>query len=161
VGPGGRILVQRDTLFEEYVIAAVVPGLALTTRLARDALPSHVPHRDAVSSQQRTFFLFQALKEGRSWDLRSLVEDVLHQPHRAPLIPAFNDLIDCAYEHGAQAAWLSGSGPTILILLEGTPEKAEVIGRSLETRWSEEEVTSRTLIVGPDNWGAVVHEIEE
>jgi len=160
VGSDERILVQRDTLFEEYVVAAVVPDIALTTRLARDALPSHIPHREAVSSQQRSFFLFQALREGRSWDLRSLVTDILHQPHRAPLIPAFDDLIACAYEHGAQAAWLSGSGPTILILLEGTPEKAEAIGRSLEARWTEEEVNSRTLILGPDNWGAVVHEIE-
>ncbi|MEE9196578.1 MAG: homoserine kinase [bacterium] len=161
VGTEERILVERDTLFEEYLLAAVVPDLALTTRLARDALPSHVTHREAVSSQQRSFFLYRALTEGRSWDLRSLVTDTLHQPHRAPLIPAFDDLIECAYKQGAQAAWLSGSGPSILVLLEGTPEKAEAIGRSLEARWAEEEVASKTLILGPDNWGAVVHEVGE
>lgn len=160
IGAGERVVVQRSTLFEEYLIAAVVPDLALSTRVARDALPSHIPHREAVASQQRAFFLFQALAEGRSWDLRALVEDTLHQPYRAPLIPAFDALVECAYEHGAQAIWLSGSGPALLVLLEGTPEKAEAIGRSLEARWAREEVESRTLIMGPDNWGAAVHDVE-
>jgi homoserine kinase len=160
VGEADRIITQRGALFEKYLIAAVVPELALSTRLARDALPSHVTHQEAVRSQQRSFFLYQALVEGRTWDLRALVEDTLHQPHRAPLIPAFRDLIGCAYEHGAQAAWLSGSGPTILVLVEGAPEKAEAVGRCMEARWVEEGVESRTMVLGPDNWGAVVHDVD-
>jgi len=158
VGGGDRVLVRRAALYDEYVTAAVIPDITLSTRLARDALPSHVPHREAVTNQQRAFFLFDALVEGKTWELPVLVEDGLHQAWRAPLIPAWDDVVAVAWEHGAQAVWLSGSGPTLLLLVEGGPEKAEAVGRSVEARWGEEGISSRTLVLGADNWGAVVHE---
>ena len=160
LGEGGHVLTRRAALFEEYLIAAVVPDIALSTKLARDALPSHIPHREAVENQQRTFFLFDALAEGRTWDLRLLVADSLHQAWRAPLIPAFDDVVAVAWEHGAHAVWLSGSGPSLFVLVEGGPDQAEAIGRSVEARWSREGVMSRTLVLGADNLGAVVHEVE-
>jgi homoserine kinase len=160
VGEGGHVVTRRATLFEEYLVAAVVPELALSTKLAREALPDSIAHREAVANQQRAFFLFDALAEGRTWDLRSLVADGLHQNYRAPLIPAFEDVCNTAWDHGAHAVWLSGSGPSLIVLVEGGPEKAEAIGRSVEARWAGEGVASRTLVLGADSLGAVVHEVE-
>ncbi len=53
-----EVLLHRGRLHEDYLIGAVIPELALSTRLAREALPGQVAHLDAVRSQQRTFFLF-------------------------------------------------------------------------------------------------------
>lgn len=157
LGPEG-ILVHRARIFEDYLLGAVVPEIALSTRLAREALPGTIPHQQAVQSQQRSFFLFHALVEGRTAELRELVHDDLHQPYRARLIPAFDDLIGIARSEGADAVWLSGSGPTLVVLTEGSVERVEGICRRLEERWRSDGIESRTLVLGPDDLGGAVQE---
>jgi homoserine kinase len=154
--PGARVLCHRARLHEDFLLVAVVPAFTLSTRLAREALPGHLPFRDAVRSQQRTFFLFQALTEGRGDLLRELVEDVLHQPHRAPLIPAFDDLLAVAYRAGAIAAWLSGAGPTLMLLTSSDADQAERSGEAVRARWLQEGIESEVVLLSPDDVGAAV-----
>jgi homoserine kinase len=159
--PGGdHILTQRGLLFEKYLLGVCIPERTLNTRLAREALPASIPHREAVAGQQRAFFLFQGLTEGCTWALRELVRDVLHQPYRAPLVPAFDDLVERAYECGAHAVWLSGSGPALCWLVEGPLEQVETIGAALVLRWHQEGIAARTQVLAPDNWGGAVHEVD-
>jgi homoserine kinase len=153
------ILVARDRLWEEYLIGAVVPGITISTRLAREALPAEIAHAEAVSSQQRSFFLFRALAEGRTAELAALTRDSLHQPYRARLIPACEDLLSLAAENGAGAVWISGSGPTLVVLAEGGVERIEAVCEPLVERWAAEGIESRTLILGPDDLGGAVHDI--
>ena len=94
-----------------------------------------------------------------SWALRELVQDVLHQPHRAPLVPAFDALVARAYECGAHAVWLSGSGPTLCWLVEGPLELVEGIGAALVLRWHQEGIAARTQVLSPDHWGGAVHDL--
>jgi len=156
---GENVITHRTTLFEDYLMGAVVPDIALSTKLAREALPAEISHLDAVTNQQRSFFLFQALSEGQTDYLRHLVEDFLHQPYRARLVPCFDELLDLAWQGGADAIWLSGAGPTLLVLAEGTVERLEEICLPLQERWSAEGISSRIMIVGPDDLGGAVHEI--
>ena len=159
--PGGdHILTHRGLLFEKYLLGVSIPDRTLNTKLAREALPATIPHREAVASQQRAFFLFQCLTEGCTWSLRELVRDTLHQPHRAPLIPAFDEVMARAYECGAHAVWLSGSGPTLCWLVEGTLEQVEDIGTAVALRWRDEGITAETRVLAPDNWGGAVHEVD-
>jgi homoserine kinase len=46
------------------------------------------------------------------------VQDWLHQPYRKVLIPGFDDFLAAAYKAGAFAAFLSGSGSTVLAICE-------------------------------------------
>ena len=156
---GENVIIQRARLFEDYLMGAVVPDFALSTKLAREALPAEISHLDAVTNQQRSFFLFQALSEGQTDNLKQLTEDFLHQKYRARLIPCFDELLALAWQGGADAIWLSGAGPTLLVLAEGSVERLEEICGPLQKRWSEEGISSRLLIVGPDDIGGAVHEI--
>lgn len=156
---GEKVITHGTRLFEDYLMGAVVPDIALSTKLAREALPAEISHLDAVTNQQRSFFLFRALAGGQTDYLRPLVEDFLHQRYRARLIPCFDELLALAWQGGADAIWLSGAGPTLLVLAEGSVERLEEICVPLQKRWSEEGISSRTLIVGPDDLGGAVHEI--
>ncbi len=158
LGPSG-VLTHRGRLFEDYLLGAVVPDMALATRLAREALPGEIAHQDAVRNQQRSFFLFQALVGGHTDELKGLVEDALHQPYRARLIPCFDDLMALAWSGGADAVWLSGSGPSLVVMVEGSVDRVEGVCGSLEQRWAADGVSSRTLVLGPDDLGGVVHDI--
>ncbi len=156
----GGVLVRRQRLHEDFLLAAVVPDVELSTRMAREALPSHIPHPEAVRNQQRAFFLYEALSEGWGEHLRELTRDALHQAYRAPLIPGFDDVLATALDRGALAAWLSGGGPSLMVLSDEGADRLEEIGAAMQARWREEGMASRVLLLGPDDVGGAVHEVD-
>ena len=115
-------------------IAAPVPGrllmwvpgeLTTSTDASRLALPAAVPRADAVFNLGRLGLLLAALYEGDPTLLGRATEDRLHQPERLAASPASAAAIEAALEHGAWAAWLSGSGPTVAVVVEA--ERADAV----------------------------------
>ena len=94
---------------------AVVPGEALPTAQARDALPAEVPLTDAVFNVAHGALLMLGLLRG-DWDMvaRGLA-DRLHQDRRAHLYPRSASLVERAADLGALGATMSGAGPTVLV----------------------------------------------
>jgi homoserine kinase len=91
-----------------------VPVQSMPTTAARRALPPTVPHADAAANAGRAALLVTALTQAPDL-LLDATQDVLHQPYRAPLMPAAADLIGRLREAGI-AAVLSGAGPSVLAL---------------------------------------------
>ena len=96
---------------------ALIPGFILSTKEARNVLPSTVPYRDAVYNVSRVSLLISALANGRLDLLEQGVKDALHQPYRGNLIPYFNDIINISKTLGALGIYLSGAGPTIIAMV--------------------------------------------
>lgn len=120
---GGVVVVVKDdsnyvyTRFtppEGLAVYAVVPGMTLSTQVARSVLPHSYPADDVVFNLGRVALLTVALREGK-WDLLAAgVQDLLHQPYRSGLVPGFPEMQDAARDAGAYGAVLSGSGPTVI-----------------------------------------------
>jgi homoserine kinase len=81
------------------------------------------------------------------------MEDRLHQPYRAPLIPGFDDVCEAARVSGALAACLSGSGPAIVALCV---DHAEEVARSMEAAWANHGIVSRAEVTLVDTDGLTV-----
>ena len=92
----------------------LVPAQALSTDVARAALPDDVPHRDAAANSGRSALLVAALTTDPSL-LPAATEDWLHQRYRGPAMPATVALVDRLRGEGAAAA-VSGAGPSVLVL---------------------------------------------
>ena len=76
---------------------------------------------DAVFNVQRTVLLVKALDSGRFEDLREALRDRLHQPARAPLVPALTEAL--AIDHPAVLGiCLSGAGSSVVAF--ATAERA-------------------------------------
>ena len=90
-----------------------VPAFELSTAKARSVLPEHVSHRDAVFNVGRVA-LFVAACTCRRWDLlRRAMEDRLHQPMRATLIPGLTEVLEAAKGAGGlggSAFWCRAIG---------------------------------------------------
>jgi homoserine kinase len=113
VGPGTRavqIPVPDDLLF-----VTVVPTERVSTATARDALPPDIPHADAADTLARAIGLALALERGELDDLPELLQDRLHEPYRAPLVPGLEDLRGLCGACGCLGVTISGSGPTVLL----------------------------------------------
>lgn len=93
---------------------AVVPERRLPTVLARQAIPKTVSHHDAVFNTSRASLLVGALLRGEYQYLASGLEDKLHQPYRAHLIPGLDDVFEAARNAGAYNAIISGAGSTVM-----------------------------------------------
>ncbi len=93
---------------------AVVPERRLPTVLARQAIPKTVPHNDAVFNTSRASLLVGALLSGEYKYLASGLDDKLHQPYRAHLIPGLEDVFEAARNAGAYNAIISGAGSTVM-----------------------------------------------
>ena len=109
---------------------AVVPDMQLSTHMAREAIPKEIAHPDAVFNASRTALLTAALLENRPELLRYALEDKLHQPYRAKLIPGLPEVFSAGKAAGAYQCIISGSGSTLLAY--ASPETdGDAIGKAM------------------------------
>ena len=109
---------------------AVVPDMQLSTHMAREAIPKEIAHPDAVFNASRTALLTAALLENRPELLRFALEDKLHQPYRAKLIPGLPEVFAAGEAAGAYKCIISGSGSTLLAY--ASPETdGDAIGKAM------------------------------
>jgi len=88
------------------------PRVGLATTKARGVLPATLSRADAVFNVQRTALLLQAIHTGSLDAIAAALDDRLHQPYRAPLVPGLADAL--AFRHPTVlGAFLSGAGPSI------------------------------------------------
>lgn len=95
-----------------------VPELETATDESRKVLDPIVSRADAVFNLGRLGLLMAALYEGDLSLLRRATEDRLHQALRLEHCTPARDALTAALEAGAAAAWLSGSGPAIAIVVD-------------------------------------------
>ena len=110
---------------------AVVPERRLPTVLARQAIPKIVPHHDAVFNTSRASLLVGSLLSGEYQYLASGLEDKLHQPYRAHLIPGLDDVFEAARNAGAYNAIISGAGSTVMAYADVNADH-EKIARAMQ-----------------------------
>lgn len=110
---------------------AVVPERRLPTVLARQAIPKTVSHHDAVFNTSRASLLVGALLSGEYQYLASGLEDKLHQPYRAHLIPGLDDVFEAARNAGAYNAIISGAGSTVMAYADVNADH-EKIARAMQ-----------------------------
>src|SRR5262249_55548471 len=132
-------------------VMLAVPELEIATERARSVLPSFIPRRDAVFNVGRVALLVGALAAGRAELLGRAMEDRLHQPYRAELLPGFEAALAAAREAGALGACLSGSGSTLLAL---AAVDTEAVGSAMCAALADHGVAARALCLDVDEEGA-------
>ncbi len=109
---------------------AVIPEQRLETAAARAALPAQVPRADAVHTASRAALLVAALGTGDPSLLRDALDDRLHEPYRAPLVPLLGEVRERLGSLPAFGATLSGAGPAVLVWCE--PGGELTVARALD-----------------------------
>lgn len=93
---------------------AFVPPTGVSTEMARGLLPAQVPHAVAAANTGRAATLVAALA-GAVDQLFRGTEDFLHQSYRSSAMPESFALLTDLRADGL-AAFISGAGPTVLVL---------------------------------------------
>ena len=93
---------------------ALVPDFHASTEAVRRVLPSDVTHLDARFNGSRCAVMTVALQHHPEL-LWEGTRDRLHQPYRADVLPVTAEWVNRLRNRG-YAAYLSGAGPTIMVL---------------------------------------------
>ncbi len=107
----------RLELHPRYAVAVVVPDFLLPTVEARRVLPHTYSREDTIFNIQRSTLLITALATGVTSAFPTALEDRLHQPYRAALVPGLDEITRLRLP-GLLGCALSGAGPSILVFYE-------------------------------------------
>jgi len=131
---GPQVHAARVTPPAAWRAMVVMPSDPLATSKARADLPEMYSRADAVANIQAASLLGLAFAQGRGDLLRPAMQDRLHQPHRAGICPLLPVLLPLAGSAGILGIALSGAGPSVLLILEGTEAAqgaAEAVSRAI------------------------------
>ena len=112
---------------------AFVPATEFSTAKARKMLPETIPFTEAVQNSANTAVLVQALQH-RPDLLLGATQDYLHQSYRQDAMPHSFALMTKLREAGV-AAFISGAGPTVLVLHTGGNLEAAEVERAAGERF--------------------------
>ena len=115
---GNKVEWVKQEVFTKLKFVAIIPNYELKTEKARAALPKEVTHKDAVYNLSRAALFSASLLTGKYENLRTAVDDRLHQPYRMPLMPHAQEVFDIAYTLGAYGVYVSGAGPTVMAIVD-------------------------------------------
>ena len=96
---------------------ALIPDFELSTKASRQVLPSEFVYSKAVQASSRSNVLVAALWQEDWENVSRIVEkDLFHEPYREKLIPFLTPVRKLAKEKEAIGTYLSGAGPTVMVL---------------------------------------------
>ncbi|ETT72203.1 homoserine kinase [Paenibacillus sp. FSL R7-277] len=145
---------------QELEFLVVIPEFELETVKAREALPAEVTLGDAVHNISRTSLLTAALAAGRLDLIGTAMQDRLHQPYRAPLVPGMEKLLAEAPGHGALGIALSGAGPTLLCMVDRKEARKQELELFLTETMQENGISARTVWLSPCTTGVTAELLE-
>jgi homoserine kinase len=132
-------------------VVLLIPEFQVPTARARAVLTAQVSRRDAVFNVGRAALLVRAFATGDLSLLREAMQDRLHQPARRPLFPAMDAIFLAATEAGALGACLSGSGPTVLAIVESN---ATPVAEAMRQAAQESGLKASVRLARPSEQGA-------
>ena len=117
--------------FPECAFLAYIPNYELRTRDSRGVLPKKLSYKEAVAASSIANVAIAALLTGDMVKAGQAIEsDLFHERYRQDLVREFATIKKVAKRNGAYATYLSGAGPTVMVLAD--PDKMPKINAELE-----------------------------
>lgn len=147
------VLYSKIELKKDIDFCALIPEFTLSTEAARAVLPSMIDYKQGVYNIGRVSLMISALNNGELDLLKYACRDSLHEDYRAKLIHDFYEIKSKCNEFGSLAVFLSGAGPTIMVMLKKDDvefyEKIKTYLTTLKYKWN-------VVPLKIDNQGTVV-----
>ena len=154
-GQGPEVITSEVLIEGNPSVVIFVPESQMPTEHARAILPREVDREDAIFNLGRVALLINSLRTGKWQDLKTAMEDRLHQPYRTQLLPGLNSIIASSTDAGAVGAFLSGAGSTVTAI---AIDNERQIAQNMQRSAKEEGLVGTTQILAIDKIGTQVTE---
>lgn len=122
----GKPSMIRYGVKKDLIFVTMIPDFEVSTKAAREVLPTQMSYPQAVYQMGRTAALAKAMEIGNALILKKACKDQMQEPYRKQLIPAYDNVRSICDESGAITMFISGSGSTMMALTQ-SEEIAETI----------------------------------
>ena len=144
----------------DWAITLCIPEYELETNISRSVLPGEVPMCDAIFNAKRLAMFVEAVNTGDSELMKFALQDKLHQPYRAKLVPALDKIKEnLRHEDNVLGCVLSGAGPSILVISH--KNNIDKIHSIIKETWADLNVKADIRLLNIENSGAQVLSNEE
>jgi len=150
----GEALYNKIDIKRGITFVAIIPDFELSTSTARKALPKKVSLKDAVYNISRVSLMISAFVNGNYDLLKYGCKDAIHEKYRSPLIKNYDLVYNKCISFGALSCFLSGAGPTIMVLIKN--DEKEIVNKIRDFLRSE-NISWKVKELAIDNLGAIVY----
>lgn len=116
--PNQEVIARKLPAFEECYYVMAYPGIEVSTKAARDILPTDYSRADLISFGQNLATFVDACHRGDKSQAYSVLTDVVAEPYRQSILPGYSAAVAYLKEHGSLAVGISGSGPTLFCVTD-------------------------------------------
>ena len=146
-----QVIHSKISLAENLRFAFFIPDFSLSTSSARQVMPQNYGLEDCIFNIGRAAMLVAAMNNGETEKLRFATKDRIHQPYRGKLLPGIERIFKAAQSLGSKAEMISGSGPTLLAIIDKQNTDFKV---SMDNMLKNLEMNWETIVLRPDLEGA-------
>lgn len=112
-------------------ILAFIPQTHLLTKESRNVLPTQLTYSEAVQASTIANVMIAAiLNQDLHLAGKMMEEDLWHEVYRKELVPHLTSIRQVSHSLGAYGTFLSGAGPTVLIL--APKDRVDIIKQELQ-----------------------------
>ncbi len=140
----------------ELRLIVAIPDFTLPTKTARSVLPKSIDLPTVIFNISRSSLLVAAMATNNLDLLPTAMQDQIHQPYRAKLIPGFEEVKKNAMLAGALSVTLSGAGPTMVAYAHSS-SNTKKISDQMFLAFKKNGLSCQTKILTVDADGAEVH----
>jgi homoserine kinase len=148
----GEWQISQIPWHQNIIPIVAIPNFELSTREAREVLPTEYSRSDAIFNISRMGLLIRALETNNPAWLKTALADKLHQPYRQKLITGYQQVEQAAIAAGAYGLVISGAGPTLLAL--ASPKRVEQVVKSMTAAWNNMDIQSQVRSLAINRSGA-------
>ncbi len=134
----------------------VHPHVIVETKMAREILPKTIPLRSAIHQWGNISGITYGLISGNAALIGKCTEDIIIEPVRKQLIPAFDEAKKSAMHNGAFGCSLSGSGPSMFAVTDSIPKAKKIATAMKKTFLAIANVRSESYISFINKEGAKI-----
>jgi homoserine kinase len=143
----------------EFVI--VTPEIVVETRKARSVLPKQIKLSDAVHNIARAATFVAGVLTNNLNLMGMGMNDLIAEPYRASLIPGFFDVKKRALEAGAMGVAISGSGPSVLALVDSSKNVENRVAEAMKACFEVNGIHCEVVFAKPGPGARIVRREEK
>ncbi|XQW84352.1 homoserine kinase [Thalassotalea piscium] len=157
--PDPEVISRNLPQFDDCYYVMAYPGISVSTKAARDVLPTQYSRADLITFGQNLATFVDACHRNDKAQAFSVVTDVVAESYRQHLLPKFKEAKEYLTAQGSLAVGISGSGPTLFCVVDDEA-KAKAYAAWLSTHYLQTESDGNNYgfvhVCKVDNQGACV-----
>lgn len=127
----GKVFMSNIPVSKDLRFFAFVPDFNLSTEYSRSVLPEKVDFKDAIYNVSHVSLMIAAFVNNEFDLLKTAVSDRIHQQYRSKIIDEYEEVMNICKEMSATANFLSGAGPTVMVIDQNLSNTLEMYQKKL------------------------------